>query len=50
MSLGGATYSRITSFIGGIADDCLRDLCFRGKPRLKQESDGLLAGIFGGAS
>ena len=33
MSLSDATYSRIISFIWGIADDCLRDLYVRGKYR-----------------
>ena len=33
MSLNDATYSRIVSFIWGIADDCLRDLYVRGKYR-----------------
>jgi type I restriction enzyme M protein len=33
MSLDDATYSRIVSFIWGIADDCLRDLYVRGKYR-----------------
>jgi hypothetical protein len=31
--LDDATYSRIVSFIWGIADDCLRDLYVRGKYR-----------------
>jgi type I restriction enzyme M protein len=32
-SMDNATYSRIVSFIWGIADDCLRDVYVRGKYR-----------------